>query len=237
MPIKKKEKTHYGRKLKWVEVSSLEFRKFVTKIQDNYKLNNPDQACTIWWGMVPLDWRRKHRSHSYYMIKAEFFKDARAYMKLWKSHGLVNGTQLPIFEDKVPDTIGNSNEYEQYFSNELKDSQKRKILEPVKFSTLMRTDVDVERLANENDNVKHYFVSEVEKVKRSISKCDKKLDSLVKKAQFLLNKNENQNTRLKVIEDWCLKINNWIEQKTLELEYNEKAIESFVNKKKLSGSF
>lgn len=219
-PLSRRQAKKRNKRLKWVEVSSPEFKQFVKSLKLNYSLTQKDQACTICWGRVPLTKKQKHMEHCKYIIDAEFFKDARAFLKLWKSHNMIDDTKVALLEDEVPDTVyeyerDDSNANQRFFANDISAQRRRNILDPVKHSTLLRTDVASERIINENENVKYYYATKVEEIKESLVRNDQILQKIVGKFKSIMEKNDLQKKKLLSMENSWLHIHSSIESKSM----------------------
>lgn len=235
--ISKRQVKRRNKRLNWVDVRSEEFKKFVRNLKVNNQLTQPDQACTIWWGRVPYAMKQKHMEHWKYIIDSEFFKDAKTFLTLWKTHNLIDDSKVAIFEPVVPDTVyewerDSSNTNQRFFANDLKNSQKLNIVAPVKHSTLLRNDVSVQRLLDENNNVKYHFDSECEKVKKSLIKNDETLQGIVTKLKSIMEKNDYQKKLIISMENSWLHLQTKIESKAQQHEYIEKLAESKIDSAK-----
>jgi len=231
--VKRRIRKRHSR-LNWVHVASPEFKEFVKKLKRNCRLDYKDQAWTICWGRVPYTKKQKHMEHCQYIINAEFFKDAKTFLILCKSHNMIDNDKVALFEDVVPDTVyecerDDSNTNQKFFATDLKASKKRAIVEPIKHSTLLRNDVSSQRLINENDNVKYHFANQWERVKESLMKNDDVLQNIVSKLKSIMDKNELQKMKLVSMENTCLHIHSSIESKSMIQESMDKTTASIIN--------
>lgn len=225
-PLFERKIKRRNKRLNWVDVSSHEFKDFVKTLKKNYQLVQKDQACTICWGRVPYIKKQKHMDHWKYIIEAEFFKNARSFLKLCKAHNMIEGRKVALFEEEVPDMVyecerDNSNTNSKFFATDLSNYKKRKIIAPVKHSTLLRTDVSSERIIDENDNVKYHFASQWEKIKESLVKNDQILNSIVGKLKSIMAKNDIQSKKLVSMENTWIHVHSSIESKSMILDSSE----------------
>jgi len=228
------EAKRMNKRLKWADVSSQEFKNFIKSIKTNYKFTLQEKACTIWWGRVPSYKIQKHMEHWKYLIEAQYFKNARTFLKLWKINNMIDGNRVALFDREVPDTVwewerDDSNINERFFSENISIQWKRKLLQPIQHSTLLRTDVSSERIINENQNVQYHFSSEWEKVKNSLINNDEILNNIVSKIRSIMTKNEAQKNRLIWLENTYRHLHSSIENKSSKLVSFDKDVEKKID--------
>lgn len=184
--------------------------------------------------------KQKHMEHWKYIVTAEFFKNAKSFMKLWKEKSMIDGYNVAIFEKEVPDTVfewerDESNTNQEFFSESLSAQKKRKIIEPIRHSTLLRKDVSSERIINENENVKFHFSNQWNKIKNSLVRNDEILNNIVKKLKSIMQKNGEQEKKLVWMENECLHIHSWVETKSItQKEIEESGLKLIDNAKSQS---
>ena len=177
---------------------------------------------------MPFIKKQKHMEHCKYIVGAEFFKNAKTFMKLCKEKNMIDGYNVAVFEKEVPDTVfewerDESNTDQKFFSESVSMQKKRKIIEPIKHSTLLRKDVSSERIISENDNVKYHFTNQWEKIKKSLVRNDEILNKIVRKLKSVMLKNDEQKKKLVSMENAWLHIHSWVETKSVSLHENEES--------------
>ena len=160
------------------------------------------------------------------MIDAEYFKDAKSFLALWKSNNMIENTTVALFESEVPDSVyewerDNSAINNRFFANDISATKKLEFIAPIKHSTLLRTDVSSERLIDENSNLKFHFASQWEKIKDSLIKNDEILHDVVRRLKSIIEKNDLQKKKLVWMENTWLHIHSSIESKSMIHESND----------------
>ncbi len=67
--------------LKYVHRESQEFKQFIVKLENNYDSSNKFSVCILCWGFLTSYQKKKHMSHSPYIVTPSFCKNEDQFMK------------------------------------------------------------------------------------------------------------------------------------------------------------
>ena len=93
--------------LRYVERSSLEFKKFIERIEANFEASNKLSACLLCWGFITSYQRKKHLEHSHYTVTPSYFKNEESFIKLCKMNGKAEGDKYALFNEHCRILVGN----------------------------------------------------------------------------------------------------------------------------------
>ena len=67
--------------LKYVHRDSQEYKQFLIKLEQNYDASNKLSMCILCWGFLTSYQKKKHMSHSPYIVTASFCKNEDQFIK------------------------------------------------------------------------------------------------------------------------------------------------------------
>ncbi len=95
--------------LKFVHRESSEFKAFMKKLEDNYESSNKLSVCLLCWGFLTSYQKKKHLSHSPYIITPSFCRNEDQFFKhaLAQKKTKDNNTLVAIFNEACQQLLEN----------------------------------------------------------------------------------------------------------------------------------